>query len=223
MGVLLSKILCFINFNFYFLCCITCICNLGFPAPGLVVQEEVTDELLAGVVVHQLQDELLKEESNEEASTCWLSPSQGAEILQWDSVLDEVEKDARCESQTIFKKGDLAPVDLGHPEKAARGTRTGPNLPVKSTLSQQGQMAYYAMRQKKQQVWQKGSVEAVLPGREGRGSRGLDLNGDGSKKHVVAVEGGNAVLKRKKKRTVVSRRPNKNTVGENPKLEVYPS
>ena len=139
------------------------------------------------MVAHGVQDELLKEESTEGGPTCWLSPSQGAEILQWD-VFDEVDKGASRESQIVFKKGvsehkstirELAPVDLGHQVKAAR---TGPNVTAKSTnsrppfsrlqnsttLLQQGQMAY-AMRQNNLHVWQKGRVEAVLPGREGGG------------------------------------------------------
>ena len=125
--------------------------------------KEVTDLLLTGVVVHNVKDELLKEETNEEVSTCVLSLSQGTEIVQWDSVLDEFDKDAKCESQTVFKKG----VD-----------------------------------------------------------ESLDMNADGSRKDAVVVEGGNA-FKRKKKKNVVSRRPNENTVGgyknKYPKLEVCPS
>ena len=160
---------------------VTFCATLGFTASGLGVQEEVADELLAEVVAHGVQDELLKEESTEGASTCWLSPSRGAEIF------DEVDKGGRRESQIVFKKGvsghkatirELAPVDLGHQAKA---TRTGPNLVAKSTnsrpefsrqlpssttLLQQGQMAY-AMRQNNLHVWQKGRVEAVLPSRRG--------------------------------------------------------
>ena len=136
--------------------------ELGYTTPGVVVKE-VTDQLLTGVVVHDVKDELLKEETNGEVSTCRLSVSPEAEILQWDSVLDEVDKDARCESQTVFKKG---------------------------------------------------------------GDVNLDMNADCSRKDAVVVEGKNAV-KRKKKRTVVSRRPNENTVGgcksKYPKLEVSPS
>ena len=71
------------------LCCITCILNSGFATPGLVVQE-VADEVLA-VVIHEVRDEMLKEENNEEVSTCRLAASQAAEILQWDCVLDEVD------------------------------------------------------------------------------------------------------------------------------------
>ena len=113
--------------------------------------------------VHEVKDELVKEEINDRVSTCMLSVFQGAEIVQWDSVLDEVNKDARYESQTVFKRG--------------------------------GDVSPYA-------------------------------NSDGSRKYTVVVEGENAV-KRKKKRTVVSRRPNENTVGgcksKYPKLKVCPS
>ena len=178
---------------------VTFCATLGFTASGLGVQEEVADELLAEVVAHGVQDELLKEESTEGASTCWLSPSRGAEIF------DEVDKGARRESQIVFKKGvsghkatirELAPVDLGHQAKA---TRTGPNLVAKSTnsrpqfsrplvskvslpnstnLLQQGQMAY-AMRQNNLHVWQKGRVEAVLPGTEGGGELQYQLRFEG--------------------------------------------
>ena len=77
-----------------------------------MVVKEVTDQLLTGVVVHDVKDELLKEVTNEEVSTCMLSVSPEAEILQWDSVLDEVDKDARCESQPVFKKGGDVSLDM---------------------------------------------------------------------------------------------------------------
>ena len=98
---------------------------------------------------------------------------------------------------------ELAPVDLDQQEEAARGTRTGPNVVAKSTNSRpqfsrplaskesapslgstdktllyQGQMAY-AMRQNILQVWRKGSVEAVLPGREGSGELQYKLRFEG--------------------------------------------
>ena len=128
-----------------------------------MVAQEVKDEVLStGVVVHEVKDVLLREDTNEEASSCRLSVFQRAEILQRDSVLDEVDKGAKYESQTVFKKG----VD-----------------------------------------------------------ESLDMNADGSRKDAVVVEGGNA-FKRKKKKNVVSRRPNENTVGgyksKYPKLEVNP-
>ena len=97
---------------------------------------------------------------------------------------------------------ELTPVDLDQQEEAARGTRTGPNVVAKSTnsrpqfsrplvskesappplgsktLLQQGQMAY-AMRQNILQVWRKGSVEAVLPSREGGGEVQYKLRFEG--------------------------------------------
>ena len=80
------------------LCCNACILNLGFTTPGLVVQE-VKDELLPEVIVNEVRDEMLKEESKEEVSTCKLAASPGAEILQWDCILNEVDKGAACESR----------------------------------------------------------------------------------------------------------------------------
>ena len=145
------------------LCCNSYVLNLGFTRPGMVAQEVKDEVLSTGVVVHEVKDVLLREDTNEEASSCRLSLFQRAEILQRDSVLDEVDKDAKYESQTVFKKG----VDVS-----------------------------------------------------------FDMNADGSRKDAVVVEGKNAV-KRKKKRNVVSRRPNENTVGgyksKYPKLEVCPS
>ena len=80
------------------MCCITRISTLGFTTPGLVVQE-VADELLREVVIHEVRDEMLKEENNEEVSTCRLAASQGAEILQWDCILNVVDKGAACKSR----------------------------------------------------------------------------------------------------------------------------
>ena len=99
---------------------------------------------------------------------------------------------------------ELPPVDLDQQEDAARGTKTGPHVVTKSTnsrpqfsrtlvskesappshgstdktLLQQGQMAF-AMRQNILQVWRKGSVEAVLPGREGGGELQYKLRFEG--------------------------------------------
>ena len=99
---------------------------------------------------------------------------------------------------------ELASVDLADQEEAARGLRTGPQVVAKSTnsrsqfarapvskesappltgstdksLLQQGQMAF-AMRQNILQVWRKGSVEAVLPGREGGGELQYKLRFEG--------------------------------------------
>ena len=114
--------------------------NLGFTSPGLVVQEEVADELLAGVVVHEVQDEVqdevVTEGSKAEGSTSWLSPSQGA-------VSDEVENGARrCEKKGGGKvsgnTGTIREVDLGQQEEVARETTTCPNVTAKSTDSRPG-------------------------------------------------------------------------------------
>ena len=81
------------------MCCITRISTLGFTTPGLVVQE-VANELLREVVIHEVRDEMLQEENNEEVSTCRLVASQGAEILQWDCILNAVDKGAAKRNKT---------------------------------------------------------------------------------------------------------------------------